>query len=124
MAVIWKIELFHVIAFGKTDRGVQARENKECQRARGEEKLHGPDDGRAVEAVGGLPGRKRQEDHRDNLNEADEAERKRGVFGICVESLIDFPADRHGLHLHGQREKTAAQDEIAVIRVGECRVGI
>ena len=62
-----------------------------------------------------LPTRQRQDDHGQDLYEADKSKREGGVLRIGAQSLIDLPTHRHRLHLHGQREKTASEDEVAVI---------
>ena len=88
--------------------------------------MSGSGDRFPIQAVRRLAARQRQEHHGKDLDKSDEAEGQRGVTGIHVESLINFPAHRHRLHLHGQRKKTAAQNEIAIVGIPEngVRVGL
>jgi hypothetical protein len=60
------------------------------------------DDDATVVAVGGVPDDQRQQDHRRELHEADEAEVQRAAG-----QGVDLPADRHRLHVERDRGEDA-----------------
>ncbi len=66
-----------------------------------------------------VPGRQRQTNHGNYLDQADITERHRGA-----EFLINLPADRRSLHLRTRRENHAAENKSPVSAMAKRGVGI
>src|SRR5262249_20123631 len=64
------------------------------------------DDAATVEAVGDVAGEKTESEGGHELGETDQAERQR-----AARQVIDLPADRHRLHLIGDRRRGAHRPE-------------
>src|SRR5579864_3223763 len=82
------------------------REHEE-QRRRGRlDQLRASQHAPLIEPIGHLAGGKREQEHRQELTEADEAKRERGVLDV-----VDLPADRDRLDLRGERREKPARYE-------------
>ncbi len=99
----------------------RARQEPERDRADRREHMASDEDPAAIEAIGGVPRREREGDHREELREPDVPQRDRAVG-----ERVDLEAHRHGLHLQGDRREGAAgseEAEVAGAKGGEGRDG-
>ena len=101
---------------GRAESRPRAGEHEQQQRAEALEREAGSEDAAAVAAVGEVPGRQDQQHERQELRQADEPEVER-----IARDLVHLPADRHGLHLHGERGDEARRDEAREVAVAQHR---
>jgi uncharacterized protein YciI len=62
-----------------------------------------------------MPGRQEQQQHRDHLEQAHQAQRQR-----ILSSGVHQPADGHGLHLEGEKGECVVRDKIAEFVLFHC----
>jgi hypothetical protein len=110
------VEQGHVARTRQGQRQQQQRRDHLADVASGQDEA-------AIDAIGDLAGRQREQRHRQEHRQPDIAERQR-IAG----DVVDLPAHGHGLHVHAQpREETAAEEQAQVADgedVGGRRLGI
>ena len=89
-------------------------EGEQQQRAEQFEREAAGQDARAIAPVRHLPRRQHQQHERQELRQADQAEVER-----VARDRVDLPADRDGLHLHGDGHRDARRQVAREIAVRE-----
>ena len=81
---------------------IQERERQQADRAGHVEEVAAREDLAPIVVIRGMAGGQDQQDERQELRQADQAEVQR-----IRSRRVDLPADRDGLHLHGKRAERA-----------------